>query len=73
MVLRFLKSFYGLADKPTIFQERIEETLQFKHPAWLDDINIVTKGHKEEHETGVKETMKKLEEAGYRQTKTQRK
>ena len=35
---RFLKGFYGLADIPTIFQERIDKTLEFKHPAWLDDI-----------------------------------
>ena len=32
----FLKGFYGLADIPTIFQERIDKTLEFKHPAWLD-------------------------------------
>ena len=64
---RFLKGFYGLADKPTIFQELIDKTLNFKHPAWLDDIVIVTKGSVEKHETEVKETVKKLEEAGYRQ------
>ena len=63
---RFLKGFYGLADIPTIFQERIDKTLEFKHPAWLDDIIIVTKGTVEKHETEIKQTMKKLEEAGYR-------
>ena len=31
---RFLKGFYGLADIPTIFQERIDKTLDFKHPAY---------------------------------------
>ena len=60
---RFLKGFYGLADIPTIFQERIDKTLEFKHPAWLDDIIIVTNGTVEKHETEIKETMKKLEEA----------
>ena len=35
---RFLKGLYGLTDIPTIFQERIDKTLEFKHPAWLDDI-----------------------------------
>ena len=60
---RFLKGFYGLADIPTVFQERIDKTLEFKHPAWLDDIFIVTKGSIDDHET--KETMKQLEEAGY--------
>ena len=63
---RFLKGFYGLADIPTIFQERIDKTLEFKHPAWLDDIIIVTKGTIEKHEAEVKETMRKLENAGYK-------
>ena len=35
-------------------------------PAWLDDIIVVTKGSVEKHEMEVKETMKKLEKAGYR-------
>ena len=52
-------------DIPTIFQERIDKTLQFKHPDWLDDI-FVTKGTIEKHETEIKETMKKLEDGGYR-------
>ena len=43
----FLKRFYGLVDIPTIFQERIDKTLEFKHLAWLDDILTVTKGSKE--------------------------
>ena len=63
---RFLKKFYGLAGTPTILQERIIKALEFKHPSWLDDIFIVIKGNIEEHETEAKETMKKLEEAGYR-------
>ena len=46
---RFLKRFYVLADIPTIFQEKIDQTLENKHPAWLDDIIVVTKGSKEEH------------------------
>ena len=33
---------------------------------WLDDIIIVTKGSAEKHEAEIKETMKKLEETGYR-------
>ena len=63
---RFLNGFYRLADIPTIFQERIDTTLDHKHPAWLDDIIIVTKGSIEEHETEVRETMKKWEQVGYR-------
>ena len=57
---RFLKGFYGLADIPTLFQERIDRTLEFKHPAWLDDIIIVTKPIIEKHESEVKETMRNL-------------
>ena len=63
---RFLEGFYGLADIPTIFQERIDTTLEHKHPAWLDDIIIVTKGNLEKHEIEVRETMTKVEKAGYR-------
>ena len=55
---RFLKGFYGLADIPTIFQEGIDTTLEHKHPAWLDDIIIVTKGSIDEHETEVRETRR---------------
>ena len=40
---RFLKRIYGLADTPTIFQELIDKTLEIRHPAWLDDIIILTK------------------------------
>ena len=48
------------------FQERIDRTLELKHPAWLDDIVIVTKEKIEKQESEVKETMRKLDEAGYR-------
>ena len=65
-ILSFLEGFYGLADIPTIFQERIDTTLEHKHPAWLDDTIIVIKGSIDEHETEVRETMKKLEQAGFR-------
>ena len=63
---RFLKGFYGLADIPTIFQEKIDQTLENKHPAWLDDILVVTKGTKEQHTREVIEVLTKLENAGYR-------
>ena len=54
---RFLKSFYGLADIPTIFQEKIDQTLENKHPVWLDDIIVVTK---------LIDVLTKLEIAAYR-------
>ena len=56
----FLKGFYGLADIPTIFQERIDRTVEFKHPAWLDDIIFVTKGTIEKHEAEVKKNNEKV-------------
>ena len=62
---RFLKGFYGLTDIPTIFQERIDKTLEYKHPAWLDDTIKITKGDVKKHEAEVRETMKKLENARY--------
>ena len=41
---RFLKGFYGLADIPTFFHDKIDQTLENTHPAWLDDIIVVAKG-----------------------------
>ena len=63
---RFLKGFYGLADIPTIFQEKIDQTLENKHPAWLDDIIVVTKGSKEQHKKELIDVLSRLENAGYR-------
>ena len=40
---RFLKGFYGPADIPRIFQEKIDRTLGHQTPVWLDDIIIVTR------------------------------
>ena len=67
---RFLKGFYGLADIPTIFQEKIDQTLENKHPAWLDDIIVETKGFKEEHMRELIDVLTKLENAGYRLSET---
>ena len=63
---RFLKGFYGLADIPTIFQEKIDQTLENKHSAWLDDIIVVTKGSKQKHLEELTDVLSKLENAGYR-------
>ena len=63
---RFLKGFYGLADIPTIFQEKIDQTLENKHPAWLDDIIVVTKGSKEQHKKELIDVLTRLENAGYK-------
>ena len=63
---RFRKGFYGLADIPTIFQEKIDRTLEYTTPAWLDDIIVVTRGNREDHEKKLFDVLKKLENAGYR-------
>ena len=47
---RFKKGFFGLADIPTIFRKKINRTLGYSTPAWLDDIIVVTRGNKQEHE-----------------------
>ena len=37
-----------------------------KHPAWLDDIIVVTKGSKEEHKKELIDVLTRLEKTGYR-------
>ena len=61
----FLKGFYGLADVPTIFQEKIDQTLENKHPAWLDYIIVVTKGSKQKHMEELTQVLTRVENAGY--------
>ena len=61
-----IKGFFGLADIPTIFQEKIDQTLENKHPAWLDDIIVVTKGSKQKHMEELIDVLTRLENAGYR-------
>ena len=66
---RFRKGFYGLANIPTIFQEKIDRTLEYCTPAWLDDIIVVTRGSKQDHEKKLFDVLNKLEKAGYRASK----
>ena len=66
---RLKKEFYGLVDIPTIFQEKIDRTLEYSTPAWLDDIIVVTRGNKQEHEKKLFDILSKLEKAGYRASK----
>ena len=40
---RFKKGFYGLANIPTIFQEKIDRTLEYCTTAWLDNIHLLTR------------------------------
>ena len=61
---RFEKGFYGLADIPTIFLEKIDRKLEYSTPAWLDDIIVVTRGNKQEHEMKLFDVLSKLQKAG---------
>ena len=66
---RFLKSFYGPADIPTIFQEKIDRTLGHQIPVWLDEIIFVTGGTKEQHTQKLESVLTKLENEGYKASK----
>ena len=65
----FKKGFYGLADFPTIFQEKIDRTLEYCTPAWLEDIILETRGNKQDHEKKWFDILNKQEKAGYRASK----
>ena len=62
---RFLKEFYGISDIPTIFQEKINQTLESKHPAWLDDMILVKKGSKQKQMDELIDVLTKMENADY--------
>ena len=66
---RFLKSFYGPADIPTIFQEKMDRTLGHQIPVWLDEIIFVTGGTKEQHTQKLESVLTKLENEGYKASK----
>ena len=66
---RFRKGFYGPADIPTIFQEKIDRTLGHETPVWLDDIIVVTRGTKEKHTQELESVLTKLENEGYKASK----
>ena len=62
----FTKGYFELADISTIFQEKIDRTLEYCTPAWLDDIVVVTRGDKPKHDKKLFDVLNKLEKAGYR-------
>ena len=56
---RFNKGFQGLADI-TIFHEKIERTIEYSTPALLDDIIVVNRGDRTEHEKNLFDVLKKI-------------
>ena len=56
---RFNKGFYGLADIPVIFQEKLDKILNYKTPVWQDDIIVVTRGSPDQHFAEVSEKLLK--------------
>ena len=46
-ILRVRKGFFGLANITNFFQEKIERTLDYSTPAWLDDLIVITKEDRE--------------------------
>ncbi len=63
---RFNRGFYGLADMPVIFQEKIEKTLKYTAPAWQDAVILVTRGSIEQHKRELDELLSLLEKEGYK-------
>ena len=60
------KGFYGLADFPTIFQEKTDRTLGYAAAAWLDDFLVITRRDRTEQAKELFDVIKKLKNAGYR-------
>ncbi len=63
---RFNRGFYGLADMPVIFQEKIDKTLKNTEPAWQDDVIIVTRGSIGKHKLKLHSVLGLLERQGYK-------
>ena len=62
----FKKGFHELDEIPAVFQEKIDRTQECSIPSWLDDIIVVTRGSREDHEKKLFDVLKKLEDARYR-------
>ena len=43
VTIGFQKANLGFADTETIRREKIDQTLELKHPAWLDDVIVIKK------------------------------
>ena len=61
---RFINGFYGLTNMPATFQKTIDKTLHDINSNffYLDDILIITKRTKDEHEKEIGKTLHRLNE-----------
>ena len=66
---QFKKEFYSLADIPIKFQAKIDRTLEYSTSARLDEIIVVSRGSKDDHEKTLFDILNKLEKAGYQASK----
>ena len=67
---QFTKSFYGLADIPTIFRANIDRIHEYCTPAWPGDIMVVTRGNEQDRpRKKLLNVLNKLENVGYRTSK----
>ena len=65
-LLPIQKRVLRLEEIPIIFKEKIDQTLESFTPAWLDEIIVVTRGDRKDHEKKLFDVLRKLENAGYR-------
>ena len=65
----FAKTGGKLAGISDIFHDKINQTLGYSTPAWLDDLIVVTRGSNQDHEKERFDLLNKLEKAGYRASK----
>ncbi len=63
---KYNRGFYGLADMPVVFQDKLDRVLEGKNPAWQDDIIVITKGTMSEHFEQVSDVLQKLDDNGYK-------
>ena len=63
---RFNRGFYGLADMPVIFQDKMDRNLSGSALAWPDDMLVVTRGPINEHFSAVRDVLRRLDDNGYK-------
>ena len=44
----FSKGFLASGDVPAMFQEKIDQMIEYKYLSWLEDVYVVAKGNKNE-------------------------